>query len=316
MPLGIINLEWLNLNAQRAYPLTAEATKVDQTGTIAIPDSFIVELCLPVHAGLNVEPDKFFLYSLGIFPTGYNIVFAYDDGTNDPPLVANVNISKDAHTENRSYALTGSGDYADSVGTITIGRLEEMETLSPGLFYFTPAGGQIEPDAIRPFLRGVSSITVVNGTDVSEPIYGDITLVAGTNIRLVVNQVLGSDPEIVISAISGEGLNEDCVCDDAEEGPCIKTINGVAPEPGGNFVLSGQSCLQLSPITNGLQITDSCATPCCGCTELDAIRDQLNLFADARMSLEGIANRLDAEVSAMQAVVLGSRLNDQGCLTC
>lgn len=314
MPLGNINIEWLNANSQRAYPLTVEATKVDLTGTISIPDSFIVELCLPVHAGLDIEPDKFFLRSIGVFPTGYNIVFAYDDDTNDPPVVANVNISKAAHTDNLSYALTGSGDYVDSVGTITIGRLEEMETLPPGQYYFSPEGGQIEPDAIRPFLRGVSSITVVNGTDVSEPIYGDITLVAGTNIRLVVNQLPGQDPELIIHAISGEGLNEDCVCDDAADtGPCIKTINGIAPEPSGNFVLVGQSCLQISAITNGVQLTDSCSSPCCGCTELDAIRDQLARFSDAKATLEGIASRLDAEVSAMQSVVLSSRLNDQGC---
>ena len=42
MPLSQWNLEFLNHNAQRSYPLTDESTKTDTTNSFTIPDDFIV----------------------------------------------------------------------------------------------------------------------------------------------------------------------------------------------------------------------------------------------------------------------------------
>ena len=56
MPLSQWNLEFLNHNAQRSYPLTADATKQDLTGSFVIPDDFLVGLDLrprePVGTGV------------------------------------------------------------------------------------------------------------------------------------------------------------------------------------------------------------------------------------------------------------------------
>lgn len=315
-PLGIINIEWLNANSQRSYPLTILATKLDKTGTVTIPDSFIVELYFPVHAGLDVQPDKFFLSGLGIFTTGYNVTISYDDGSSSPPVVGVVNIATDSHTPNLSYDLPGSGDFSDSIGTITIGSLDDISAQPPGQYTFSPAGGQLEPDAIRPMIIGIQSITLVNGNDRSTPLYGDIELIAGTNIRLSTSLLSGHNPTIVISAVSGEGLNANCECVDDTTGPCIKTINGIQPKSDGDFVLAGNSCVQLTEVDNGLTIKDSCSSPCCGCTELDALKTQLVNFGNAKNTLETFVNTLSASVNTMRDVVLSSRLSDQGCNTC
>lgn len=317
MPLGHWNVQWLNQNSQRAYPLTEAATKRDKTDTIGLPTSFIVALYFPVHAGLNVEPQKFFIKELGVFPTGYNVALGYDDGTADPPTVGSVNIATSTHTENRSYAVAGVDDFDDSVGKIVIGSLDEISSVPPGLYEFTASGGALETDAIRPMLRGISSITVVSSVgDRSDPLYGHVELVAGNNMRITASQVGGQDPKITFSAIEGEGLNEECICEEESEGPCIRTINGIPPLPDGNFRLIGDDCINITPIDNGLKLEDTCSEPCCGCEELQAIEGQIDRFADGVFTLQSFINRLGAEVAQFHTVVLGSRLGDQGCVEC
>jgi len=312
----IWNIQWTNQNSQRSFPLTDAATKRDLSDTITIPDSFIVGLYFPVHAGLDIEPDRFFVRSLTIFPTGYNIAIAYDDGTSDPPTVASVNIAKSTHAENRTYALPGTDEFADGVGQIVIGALNEIEQLPPGQYFFDRAGGALETAVIRPNIRGISSITVVSGSDRSEKLYGDIELVAGRNFRIVANIVGGQDPQIVFSAIEGEGLNEECVCDESAEGPCIRTINGIPPAPDGNFQLIGDDCIEISPEDHGLLLSDKCSSPCCGCNELDALVAQIDRFATGAATLRNFINNLSGAVTQFHTVVLGSRLNDSGCLDC
>lgn len=311
MPIGNWNLQWLNHNSQRSYPLTERATKTDVTNTVRIPDSFIVALYVPIHAGLAVLPEKFFLKSLLIAPTGYNVSIGYNNG-DDNPVVAAVNIAKSTYEPNRSYALGGIDDFADTIGQIVIGRLDEIDSLPPGLYEFAPEAGELEPDAIRPMIRGISSIQVDNNAELSQKIYGDILLVAGSNMRIDV--ALGTTPTITFNAISGENLNENCICDDTPPPPCIQCINGQCA--GDDFPLVDGECVQLVPTTNGFKLVDTCAQPCCGCEELNALKLQLDRFGDGVMTLQNFVTRLGSEVTQMSLVVLGSRLGDTGCNTC
>lgn len=315
MPLGVWNVQWLNQNSQRSYPLADWATAQDRTGTIKLPDNFIVALYFPVHAGVDVQPENFFIKQVLIVPTGYNIAIAYND-EDELPIVASVNIDRSTHTENRSYALPGSGNFDDSIGKIVIGKLETVDELPTGVYKFDFQGGALEVDCIRPMVRGISSLTVVNGQDRSERIYGDVELVAGNNMRIIANQVGTAAPEIVFNAIEGEGLNEECACDEEGEGPCIRFINGIPPLPDGNFRMVGDECIDIAPITNGLQLSDQCSQPCCGCEELDALTRQIDRFADGVLTLQNFASNLGSEVTQMSQIVLGSRLSDQGCIEC
>jgi len=314
MPVGNWNLQWLNHNSQRSYPLTERATKVDICNTIQIPDSFIVAMYFPVHAGLAVAPEKFYVKSLLIAPTGFNIALGYDDGA-QYPTVAAVNIARSTHVTNRAYALPGIDDFVDSVGQIVIGTLDEIDLLTPGLYEFTPAGGAVEVDVIRPMIRAVSALRTVNGQELSERLYGDIELVAGTNVRLTVELTSGADPKIIFNAISGLNLNDDCICDVPDSGECIRCINGVCSGDG-TFIIEQGDCVEITDTGNGLRLTDTCAEPCCGCEELQALEDQVNRFGDGVNTLQNFVTRLGSEVTQMSLVVLGSRLGDAGCSTC
>jgi len=315
MPVGRpFNLQWRNHNATRAYPLADAASKRDISGTIRIPDSLLVGMQLGIHVGLNVSPAKFFLRKLIVSPVGFTLVLAYDDEA-DFPYVASVHVPVSTHVENAVYALGFRDDFIDCVGEVMIGPLVEALELPAGDYTFSPAGGLLEPDAIRPYIRGISSLTVVNGGSRSERLYGDITLTAGTNFRITATT--SPSPVITFSAIAGEGLNEECECDNADQAPCIRTINGIPPTSQGDFTFVGNDCIVIEPSDgpHSLTFRDDCSKPCCGCRELDALESQLQRFGDGRATLEGHVYRVAAEVSQMNLVVLGSRLGDVGCET-
>jgi hypothetical protein len=313
MPLGNWNLQWLNHNSQRSYPLTERATKVDVTETIKLPDNFIVGLYFPIHAGVTFRPENFFIKNVLIAPTGFNITLGYADGTSTVE-VASANIVRSNYAPNRSYALGGVDDFNDSVGYVVLGTLADVDTLPPGLYTFDYAGGMLEPDAIRPMIRGISRLQVASGTEISAPIYGDVTLVAGNNVRIDVQQ-FADRTEIIFNAIAGVNLNQDCLCNVPPPGECIRCINGVCSEDG-TFTIAQDDCIELVPAGTGLSIRDTCATPCCGCTELDALTTQLSLLGTGVTTLQNFVSRLGAEVSQMSLTVLGSRFNNSGCSPC
>ena len=297
------NLEWLNLNAQRAYPLAADATATDQTASFELPPDFIVAMYLPIHSGLSVQPGRFFVKTIGAYASGYNVVIGYaaDSGN---IAVATALISKSTFTPNQSYALGGIGDFADTVGRIVIGSLDNIEQQPAGQFEFSLTGGRLETDVVRPMIRGVSSLQAQNGGSLSEKLYGTIVVTAGKNMRITA--VPGNDdndPQLIFDAIEGAGLTSECACAEIANSVPIRTINGIPPTSDGDFSLLGDDCIQLDPIDNGLQLTDDCSKPCCGCTELATVTTTLTQLATQANTLENFLAGLESRISAMSLLL-------------
>ncbi len=316
MPQGVWNLEWLNANSQRRYPLAEDASGKDTTGSFTLPADFLLEVDLPVHSGLNISLDRFFIYKLAAYATGFVITVGYQPASGDPVVVGTSLVSRDVHSQNDMYALGGVNDFADTVGKVVIGRLDAIDEQPAGSFTFSLDNARLEPDCIRPIIRGVSALRVVSGTEISEPLYGDIELVADENIQLVPVIVSGQDPQIRISAIKGEGLAEECVCEGNDDGPCVKRINGIPPTPAGDFAILGNDCLKVDGIKNGVRLSDTCSQPCCGCEELEAITRELKRFGSQATTVDNFVTRLEASVTEMSMTVLGQKLNDRGCVQC
>lgn len=310
MPPITWGLDWANHNAIRAYPLADSATKADLTGSFTLPDSFLLGLHLAVNAGLSLEVERFFLRTVALSSAGYTVAVAYDDGTSAPPVVARAAVPRATHSEGQVYDLVGVGDFADSTGRVAIGDPTDVDRAPAGQFHFTRAGGQLESDCVRPQLRSVTSLSVVSGTGRSVRIYGDVELVAGTNMRVSVGA--GS---IRFDAVAGEGLVEDCACGDPLAPP-VRTINGIPPDDSGNFRLLGNDCLEVDPIANGVRLADVCSQPCCGCTELDALKQELEHLGQQAQALQSVVARLQGSVDQTTQVILGSRLGDDPCLSC
>jgi hypothetical protein len=315
--IGIWNLEWLNSNSQRAYPLAEDAGKKDSTGAFTLPDDFILGLYFPVHAGLDVDVERFFIRSVSVFATGYNISIGYAD-TDAVTVVASAVISQSTHVPNMSYALPGVGAFDDSVGKIVIGSLDSINLQPSGQFFFDPnnRGGKLDSDAVRPMIRGIQSIRVLNNGELSAPMTGHVILSAGTNFKITMVQGTETTAsEITFNAVNGGDLTSKCECE-GEVGPPILTINGIPPTATGDFALVGSQCLDIMPLTNGLQLGDSCSSPCCGCQELEQITHEIEMIGTGEQTLNNFVNQLAAQMNTFSQVVLGSRLADQGCTQC
>ena len=305
MPRGVWNQEWLNQNSQRAYPLAEFATQRDTTGTLALPEDFILALSFPVHAGNDVQSTKFYLQEIGVFSAGFSISIGYDDNTDSPPTVGTTIFSKTTHTEFSSYALAGKDSFSDSVGQICIGDITTISNLAKGTYIFTPAAGQLEVDTITPIIRQVQGLVVINNGQRSDTLYGDIELAAGSNVRLDVTQGdSDTNAKVTINAISAAGLTDDCVCEDDASSPGIRTINGIPPTTAGNFNIVGDECLIVSGITNGLVLNDKCSAPDCSCEEIEAMAEEIQTLHTHSGRVQGVANKLESSVANLSSMMI------------
>lgn len=310
------NLEWLNHNAGRDYPLTTEATGYSVDGDFQLPRDFIVACYFSLNAAHNVDPARFTLKTIIVSSAGITLAIGYqtDSGI---VTVCTAMVPRDSHVKHQAYRLGGFGNYSDLDGWIVINQFDSIDLQPAGEWSFDIDGGRLELDVVRPQIRGVTRIRAQNGTELSDPITGDIILRAGRNMRITPILVSGQDPAFVFDAIEGEGLNEDCICEgDVEKGPPIRTINKIPPTPDGDFTLLGNNCLEFSEIENGLQAKDTCSEPCCGCKELEAVTAALEQFGRQATTLENFLVNLEARVTQMDQSVLGSRLGDRGCVSC
>lgn len=314
MTIHIRNLEWGDHNSERSFPLTVEATKADLSGSFVLPDDFLVDVRLSIGAGTNWQPNRLYIKSIGNYSTGFGIVIGYS-GDSEEIVAATANIARGAYAPYQYYRLTGVGEFLDAAGYVQLGKLAGIDAQPNGQFEFNIAGGQLETDCIQPQIRSISSLQIVNGSDTSDKIYGDIELVAGRNMRITAVTV-GSLTQIVFDAISGEGLNQECVCEGDPDAPPIRTINGIPGTANGDFRLFGNTCLVPEEITNGIRFNDICSEPCCGCEELETVTAQLEQFGRQATTLENFLADLQARVTQMDQVVLGSTLGDRGCVTC
>lgn len=315
MPQRTINIQWLNGNAQRRYPLAEFVNPVDQTNSFTIPDSFIVELDFPVHAGMDVTVTEFYIAGVSSYGNGYSVLLGYNAGSG-PIQIATAWIPRATHVPNKAYTLSGVAPFDDSLGKILIGRLDDIDQQPGGAWTFAPAATFVDPDAIRPIVRGISSLTLLNGTESSPPMDGVIELQAGANFQLVPIIVSGQDPIIRFNAIQGEGLTDTCVCEgDAAPLTPIVEVNLIQPTPAGNFNLLGNDCITFTPITNGLKVSDVCCSPCCGCPELERLTQDLQTLQQNDATARDVLTRMEASVGAFQ-VLLSSKLADQGCIVC
>jgi len=305
------NLEWLNHNATRRYPLAMDADGTDVTGTFRIPNDFLVSLYLAVPASASVSPAGFHIKTIGAYSSGYSVVVGYAG-----EAVASALVAKASHVRNTPYRLGGLGDFVDATGVLVVGNLGAIDAQAPGQYSFEEENGRLEVDCIRPNIRNIVSLQCQNGNDLSSRVYGDVILRAGQNVRLTPD-LTGAVPVITFDAIEGEGLNEECVCvGDTEEAPPIRTINGIPATPDGDFTLLGSDCIELQPLTHGLRLNNTCSFPCCGAPELQIVVDQLQLLRTQISNLEQFASALEGRASVLDSALFASRLGDGGCQSC
>lgn len=296
---GVWQVDWLNANSQRKYPLHDSSTGRDGTESVRLPDDLIVDAFLSVNQDPAIDPALFHIINVSVFADGITVSVGYD-GT----AIGSVSIDLGTFTPYSTFYFQGSGDFFDTIGKLTIGQIEQTAQLA-GSFTFNVAGGGLSPTVVKPDIRGVNAIFLQNGVEISDPIQGDIVLEAGRNALLILDNTPADYSRIIFNFIDGAGTVEDCDCRDGAVKPAIKTINGIAPDSDGNFVLEDDPCLKLEEIPNGLKMAEKCATPCCGCEELAVVKDRLEFMLQQINSLDALATRLDTQIGFLQINCIG-----------
>lgn len=300
------NVEWLNSNANRAYPLAEDASRKDTSGSVTLPNNFLVDLVFVVPADVDES------YHVGSIQFSSSSLTLTVTAAGSGLPAGSVTIDVDAHQENGAYDIDGAPDFSDARGRAVFGNLENLRSYLPeGSYTFTAAAGKLEARAVRPDLRSLRYLQIQNQDgSISEPISGIIRLVPGNNIRLsvepeetttVVDPVTG-DPVTVVStpagiridAISDPDFNEECECESSFPKPDpILMINGVTGDENGEVFLEGENCIEFSSGGNStITVDDTCAEPCCGCPELEFITQNLVLLEDSINKLVARAEEL------------------------
>ncbi len=290
MPTINWNLQFLNHNATRAYPLASDSTRTSTSEEFVIPDSFLVELSLALHSGMTIQPGQFFVQQITADALGYAVRIAYQIPGGAILPVAAFSVAAGTHTTNKSYTLTGLGQFYDAYGWATVGKLEEIAEQPAGLWQFALADGRLEPDCLRPQIRGVSGIYVRNGNTTTGPYTGDIVLAAGARQRLdvlesrVVATVAGEVTDITGDTISGYTITVGATEHVTDPGHRLVVLLGDEVEIAD--VLSEASTeIQLNAM-NGEGFDDTCL---CTDTTSEPIRflNGVGPDADSRINLIG-----------------------------
>lgn len=307
MPNYFRNLQWLDHNGERRYPLYPGASARDVSDSFSLPDSFLSGLYLQVPWTNSVQPGRFYISRVLADSGGVQLEIGYES-----QLVAIARINAAAHEQYKDYPLLGQGVFENARGYVVVNKLTDLLSQPGGAFEFDLDGARLEVDCIRPGLRGVSSLRVQNGSEVSAKIYGDVIFSGGPNMRLTAVLEDGEDPEIVFDAISGIGLSEECVCDTNQANP-IRTLSQVAPDGAGNINLLGDDCFEIIPGEASLRIRDKCSKPCCTCADLEKVTETLESLYEKATQLTNFLVPLEVKVTQSDLVLLGSRLGDRGC---
>lgn len=312
MALNIWNLQWLNHNSQRSYPVAEWASKQCSLDSgIKLPDDFLLAVSMSVHTGHQVNVDGFFIKSVTVIPSGCSIVIGYYNGSSsvDAAITHVTSLS-----EQTSYALTGLGDFDDTTGYVAINPKSQLLQSAGGYYTFTHSATALEPDCIRPMLRGISSFQVSSNGFLSDKIYGDIILKAGTNMSLQVTQSANDVTTITFNAIDSSGFSETCPCEIDETMTPVTSINGVIADEHGNINVSGTECVSITTSGNIVNVADTCAQPCCGCAELNALTEEIAKFESGRQTLENFISRLGTVVEQLQISALNTKLRRENGL--
>ena len=294
------NSGWLSENSQRNYPLSEMATRWDVSGTVQIPNDLIVDGLLSVPYFSDLDVTLFHIQSINTFAQGVTIGIGYNN-----TAFATVTIDSTTFTVNSTYTFFGSGDFANINGKLTVGSLANL-VRTPGALIFNTAGAMFETRVVVPQIRGITSLSVMNGTEISNQLDGALVLQSGSNIRLTMDEATKT---IRIDALDTADLTQNCTCAETDLGNPILAINGTVPDESGNITLIGTDCLKITAGTNALILQDDCAQVCCSCSELSVINSAMQTLMNEVQTMNNTTIQLASVIQNLQTNILASKLN-------
>lgn len=284
--MSTLNQEWLNQNALRAYPLAEDTQRRPSRvpSAFVVPDCLLVDFVVALVGGADAA-----VHLAALTKTGEFMSMVWADGSGG--VIGSVTAATSTHAPNTAYPLVMTEAYEDATGWAVVGDLASALSVIPdGAWSFAPESARMETATIRPSIRGVRALRVVNDGDTSAWMSGHITLVAGQNIVLTPDTVAKS---VRIDARVTAGLNEECTCTRETRPQPIRRINGVNIED--LQIVGDGKCIDVRTAGSVITLVDTCSKPCCGCPELDELGRIMGLAEASLTRLEAYAETLAAK---------------------
>lgn len=238
------SLEWLNVNANRAFPLKSSNHFLNSTSKFKLPYDFIVDGMLFLNVNYQLE---FYISQIDYSEDILTVTVSL--GTGEDALKGSIQ-NPSINLENETMSLNGTGVYTGSYGTIIIGSLQNM---LKGSLTFNFGATTFEPTRINRLSTGINSLNGITN--------GAINIVSRSNVSV---RVEGQN--LIIDTIDGL-----CQCNNNN---CVKSINDVKPV-NGNIDLIGIGVMEVTGSENGVTIENTVSESCCGCDEINDILDDL-----------------------------------------
>jgi len=299
---AVENIEWLNQNLLRAYPLREDADLTPNLPSGAKADGLRLPTCLVTDFSFTLAFDAV----NGTVPSLTGLSHSSDGFSVEISLGSTVLTSAAAkiseHTINQAYRLVGQGDNADCGGWIVLGDLVRAAAELPeGVYRFAPNQVPFEVSTLRMAPRGVRSITAVGkyGLKTYAPLYGNVRIIAGSD--MTVRNVEG-DNAIWLQAESKTGYErtEPCDCGTGST-RSVKRINGMDVDEV--TIVGDGTCVSVVDDTsnNVVKISDKCSTPCCGCAELNFVESAIATINKSLETLNNYAENLRTRIAELKS---------------
>lgn len=306
MSQSIIFPEWLNANSVRSYPIRENASRSDVTGGFTIPNDLIV--AAQVNCPRSYADGTFFISRLVVSASFVSIYIGYEYGGNVTEI-SYIKAEKSSFSRFGYYPFVGQGSLSSILGYITVGEIDQTIQEGVGLFDFSSDATPLEVNTYFVSVPALESVEVLSsGGALIHKATQVLKLKAGENIRLSYES--GTDPygTIRIDAVNGANLVDPAQCVNNANllPPCIRQINGVSPDSGGNLWLDESECIEIveDRLGNAIKIVDKCAQSCCGCTELEQLTTALEALKAQEESLRELIGSTQTQQSELLANII------------
>jgi len=276
-------LDFHNENSLRSYPVKDGLSRESVDGLFTIPNDFLVDMVLAVSAEASQQ-----FYISKLTNTNDTVLITVSDSSN--VVAGSFNIQLANHQPGNDYTFTPSETYIGANGKCTVWETAGMRAAPLGSHTFTKQATELCMRVVVPCLIAVKRLTFVDTNRLQQTLTGNVTVEAESNLRFRYE-----NSQLYMDAGEGLGLNKDCT----RLPPPIRTINGVEPDPNGDFVIVPADCSALEPITNGLLMKDTCAKPCMGCSELSELTDRAAAVETDLLKLKTFVDDINIKVGQL-----------------
>lgn len=317
--MSVYDLEWVNSNASKNYPLSDDASMMLSSGNV-LPMAVLTDfsLSMPPIADVNFA-SKIYLSQIAVGVDHLLLVFSYDVGgtayqlcrVQNIPLTLQMGSALQNKTFTLQMATTTAPGYQNlkrAYGKLVIGALAGVAVTSGTLTY---AAGKLNPICIH---IGVACVTALNVGTVY--LSGNVVLKQGDGIQLSVDQS-GTNPVVTINRVNMQSTYSSvaqAVTDiKTAFGNPIMTINGIAPsvtvdsttgQASADFTIYPADCISITAGTNSLTFSNPCSKPCCDNTYDDQMNNIVAQLQSQQSILLSYFTSLSTNLNTM-----GSRLS-------